>query len=153
MMPAIKKTFDLMSDDIVDLSTENNFLRNKIGSYDEKWLEESETKLFKQIDDEKKAILIMSRMKKQMNKQYYMAYISYNKLWESEFDNIVSKKDKLKDFNFNQLKFQVHDSSKKDQKLIANFEFVNDGDVINKVYPDEKSKKIRSSFKYTRRLQ
>ena len=26
-----------------------------------------------------------------------MAYISYNKLWESEFDGIVSKRDKLQD--------------------------------------------------------
>ena len=36
MMPAIKKRFDLMGDDIVELSTENDFLKNKIGSYDEK---------------------------------------------------------------------------------------------------------------------
>ena len=26
-----------------------------------------------------------------------MAYISYNNLWESEFDGIVSKRDKLQD--------------------------------------------------------
>ena len=26
-----------------------------------------------------------------------MAYISYNKLWEGEFDGIVSKRDKLQD--------------------------------------------------------
>ena len=32
-----------------------------------------------------------------------MAYISYNKLWESEFDGIVSKRDKLQDLNINQL--------------------------------------------------
>ena len=32
-----------------------------------------------------------------------MAYISYNKLWESEFDDIVSKRDKLQDLNINQL--------------------------------------------------
>ena len=69
MMPAIKKAFDLMGDDIVDLSTENDALKNKIGNYDEKWLEESKAKLLKQIDDEKRANLIMSRMKKQMNKQ------------------------------------------------------------------------------------
>ena len=30
-----------------------------------------------------------------------MAYISYNKLWESEFDDIVSKRDKLQDLNIN----------------------------------------------------
>ena len=69
MMPAIKKAFNLLGDDIVDLSAENETLQNKIGDYDEKWLEESKTKLLKDIDDEKRANLIMSRMKKQMNKK------------------------------------------------------------------------------------
>ena len=68
MMPAIKKAFNLIGDDIVELSTENDALKDKIGSCDEKWLEESKTKLLKQIDDEKRANLIMSRMKKQMEK-------------------------------------------------------------------------------------
>ena len=63
-MPAIKKAFDLICDDIVDLSTENETLKNQIGDYDQKWLEESKAKLLKQIDDEKRANLIMSRMKK-----------------------------------------------------------------------------------------
>ena len=40
-----------------------------------------------------------------------MAYISYNKLWESEFDGIVSKRDKLQDIN--NLKLEVHDAYKK----------------------------------------
>ena len=39
-----------------------------------------------------------------------MAYISYNKLWEIEFENIVSKKDKVKDLIINELKPQVHDT-------------------------------------------
>ena len=69
MMPAIKKAFNLLGDDIVELSTENDTLKRKIGSYDEKWLEESKARLLKQIDDEKRANLLMSRMKKQMNKQ------------------------------------------------------------------------------------
>ena len=69
MMPAIKKAFNLLGDDIVELSTENDALKNKIGSYDERWLEESKLKLLKEIDDEKRANLIISRMKKQMNKQ------------------------------------------------------------------------------------
>ena len=68
MMPAIEKAFNLLGDDIVELSTENDALKNKIGSYDERWLEESKLKLLKEIDDEKRANLIMSRMKKQMNK-------------------------------------------------------------------------------------
>ena len=53
MMPAIKQAFYLMGDDIVELHTENETLKNKIGSYDEKLLEESKAKLLKQFDDEK----------------------------------------------------------------------------------------------------
>ena len=61
-----------------------------------------------------------------------MAYLSYNKLWESEFDNIVSKRDNLQDLNINQLKLEVHDTFKKDEKLTTNFEPTNNSDVINK---------------------
>ena len=68
-MPAIKEAFTLMGNDIVDLSTENDALKEKIGYYDEKWLQESKEKLFKDIDDEKRANLIMSRMKKQTSKK------------------------------------------------------------------------------------
>ena len=69
MMPAIKKAFSLLGNDIVDLSTENDALKEKIGDYDERWLQESKEKLLKDIDDEKRANLIMSRMNKQMNKK------------------------------------------------------------------------------------
>ena len=100
-MPAIKKAFDLMGDDILDLSTENKALKNQIGEYDEKWLQGSKAKFLKQIDDEKRAILIMSRMNKTDGKHKKMAFIPYNKLWESEFDKIVFKKDKNKTrFNY-----------------------------------------------------
>ena len=68
MMPAIKKAFNLLGGDIVELSVVNESLKNQIGDYDEKWLQESKAKLLKDIDDEKRANLIMSRMKKQMNK-------------------------------------------------------------------------------------
>ena len=71
-----------------------------------------------------------------------MAYISYNKLWESEFDGIVSKKDKLQDLNINNLKLEVYDTYKKDEKLTTNFEPVDNEDVINKGYLDEKLLKI-----------
>ena len=69
MMPAIKKAFNVLGDDITELSTENDVLKNQIGEYDEKWLQESKAKLLKDINAEKRANLIMSRMKKQMNKQ------------------------------------------------------------------------------------
>ena len=71
-----------------------------------------------------------------------MAYISYNKLWESEFDGIVSKRDKLQDLNINQLKLEVHDTYKKDEKITTNFEAVDDSDVVNKSYLDSKLLKI-----------
>ena len=72
-----------------------------------------------------------------------MAYISYNKLWESEFDGIVSKRDKSQDLNINQLKLEVHDTYRKDDKLITNFEPNDNEDVINKAYLDDKLKKNR----------
>ena len=61
LMPAIKKAFDLMGDDKIELSTENESLKNKMGSYHKKWLEESKGKLLKQFDDDKRADLFMSR--------------------------------------------------------------------------------------------
>ena len=73
-----------------------------------------------------------------------MAYISYNKLWESEFDGIVSKRDKLQDLNINQLKLEVHDTYKEDEKLTTNFEPIDNSDVINKGYLDWKLLKLNS---------
>ena len=55
MMPALKKAFNIMGDDIIELDAENQTLKNKIGVYDEKWLEESKARLLKQIDDEEKS--------------------------------------------------------------------------------------------------
>ena len=69
MMPAIKKSFDLMGDEILVLSTEKDALKNQISDFEQKWLEESKANLIKQIDDEKRANLIMSGMKKQMEKR------------------------------------------------------------------------------------
>ena len=71
-----------------------------------------------------------------------MAYISYNKLWESEFDGIVSKRDKLQDSSINQLKLEVYDTYKKDEKITTNFEPIDNTDVVNKAYLDEKLIKI-----------
>ena len=77
-----------------------------------------------------------------------MAYISYNKLSESEFDGIVSKRDKLQDLNINQIKLEVHDNYKKDEKLTTNFEASNNEDVINKCYLDEKLIKINGHLSF-----
>ena len=45
MKPAIRESFNLMGDDMVELSNENDALKDKIGSYDPQWLEESKAKL------------------------------------------------------------------------------------------------------------
>ena len=66
LTPAIKKALDLMGDDIVEVSSKNEYLK-KIGSYDVKWLDESKAKIFRQFDDEKRSKLILSGMEK---KQY-----------------------------------------------------------------------------------
>ena len=81
-MPAIKKAFYLMGDDIVEIHTENKSLENKIGSYDEKWLEESKVRLLQQTDDEKRAILTMSRMRNRwmkVIKWFIFLIINYGK--------------------------------------------------------------------------
>ena len=62
-----------------------------------------------------------------------MAYISHNKLWESEIDGIVSKRDKLQDLIFIQLKLEVHDNYKKDEKIPKKIEPVDESDVIQKL--------------------
>ena len=93
VMPAIRKALSLMSDHIVELSTENETLNNKLGSYDENWLEESTAKLLNQLDDEKRVNLIISRTQKQMKKNIKeMAYIGYDNLWKSDCDGMFSRK-------------------------------------------------------------
>ena len=71
-----------------------------------------------------------------------MAYISYKNSWEREFDNIVSEKDKLQGLNNNQLKLEVHDTYKKDEKLTTNLEPTDDSVVKNKAHFDKKLVKI-----------
>ena len=56
----------------------------------------------------------------------------------NEFKGIVSKRDKLKDLNIIQLKLEVHDTYKNDEKITTNFEAVDNEDVINKGYLDSK---------------
>ena len=73
--PALKKYFDLMGDDIVELSIDFEYSK-KIGSYDENQLQESIAKLLKQNDDEIRVKIIMSRMEKQFrNYTIWLIYL------------------------------------------------------------------------------
>ena len=115
-------------------------------------MEKFKAKLLKQVDDEKRANFIMSTMQKQIKKITQMACTWYNKLWQKEFDNIVSKRDKLQDINFHQIKLEVHDTYKKDEKLTTNFEHSNDEDVINKTYSDEKLIKLDDHLSFLEKV-
>ena len=69
-----------MGDDIVEVHTENESSKNKIGPHDEKWLEESKAKLLKQNHGEKRANIIMPWTKKQLNKNCLISPIQIRKL-------------------------------------------------------------------------
>ena len=71
-------------------------------------------------------------------------YISFNVSWESEFGNFVSEKVKVQNLNINQLKLQVHDSYRKDEKKTTDFEPTDNSDVANKGYLNGKLLKINS---------
>ena len=134
MMIAFNKALELMGDDIVELSIENESIKNTIGSHDEQCLEESQAKLLKHIDDGKRANLIMSGMEKQMKKQYYLGFISYDKLWQSEFCYNVSAKGRVQDVSPNQIKLKVNYTYKKDEKITTNSEASDDSDILNEAY-------------------
>ena len=77
-----------------------------------------------------------------------MAFIPYKKIWESEFDGIVFKRDKLQDSNINQLKLKIRDFYKKNEKITTNFEPTDEPDVINKTHLVEKIKKKNGHIAY-----
>ena len=65
-----------------------------------------------------------------------------------EFGNINSRRDKLQDLKINQLKLEVDDTYKKDEKLTTDFEPTDNSDITNKGYPDEKLLKINGHFSF-----
>ena len=71
-----------------------------------------------------------------------MAHMRHYRVWESEFDNTVSTKDKMQDIHLNELKLEVRDNYNKNENTTKTFEPSNIVDVINKVYLVEKSLKI-----------
>ena len=72
MMPAIKVAFDLLGENVVDLSNTYETLTNKTSSLDEKWLGDSKTGPLKQFNAEKKASLNMMKVEKQLKKKQYL---------------------------------------------------------------------------------
>ena len=70
-------------------------------------------------------------------------------MWESKFHEIVSGKDQVQDMNNNQLKLEVHDTYKRDEKLTTNFEPSDDIDVIDKIYLNEELLKINGHLSFS----
>ena len=54
----------------------------------------------------------------------------------------------MQDSNINQLKLEIYDTYKKDEKLTTDFEATDDSDVINKAYLDDKLKKMDGQIAY-----
>ena len=65
----IKKVFDIMVDDIVELSTENQSSKNEVGSHDKKAFEETKARLSEQFDDDQRGKKYTSRMEFSTQKQ------------------------------------------------------------------------------------
>ena len=61
-----------------------------------------------------------------------MAYISYEKVWRSEFYHNVSAKDRDQGINLNQIHLKVNNTYEKDENISLNFEAVIDENVVNK---------------------
>ena len=53
--------------------------------------------------------------------------------------------------DINQLKLQVHDTFKKNEKLTTNFEPIDDSDVLNKFYLDEKLETLDAHSSYIKK--
>ena len=77
-----------------------------------------------------------------------MAYIRYDILWSSEVYNNFSANDRVQDIPLNQLKLEVNDTYKKDEKITTKFEGVKNEDVIIKAHLDTKTSKIEAQMSY-----
>ena len=66
MMPAIEKALDIVGEDIVESSTDNESLKRRF--FGGKWLKESKTRPLRQLENSKTANFSMSRIQKQMKK-------------------------------------------------------------------------------------
>ena len=81
-----------------------------------------------------------------------MAYISFGKLWRSEFHNNVSAIDTMQDIKRNQLKLKVNDGHKESGNLTTDFELSNDETVVNKAHLDARITKIEGHIAFLKTI-
>ena len=75
-----------------------------------------------------------------------MAYKCYYKVSESEFHNIVFKRDKLQDLIINKKKTRIQDSCEKDEKPTTKPEPSDNTNVVKQTHLDEKFSKYKVRF-------
>ena len=66
--------------------------------------------------------------------QRKMAYISYDKLWKSEFPKIASAKERKQNTYLHQIKLKIKEACKKSENITTDFELSTDEDVVKKTY-------------------
>ena len=66
-MPAVKNSFYISRDDVIEFKIENNKSKKIVGFY-QTWLQETRGKQLKSKDDEKKANFLMGLLKKRLAK-------------------------------------------------------------------------------------
>ena len=66
---------------------------------------------------------------------------------------ILFLKQNVQDMKIKELKFEAQGTFKKNENITTNFQPLDDEDVINKAYPDEKIKNTRSLINIRKRLQ
>ena len=81
-----------------------------------------------------------------------MAYISYNKLRQSEFYNNVSARNKTQDINLYQLKLKAKATYKTDEKITTKFEASNPEVVINKDFLDTKLAEVKEHNSLSKKI-
>ena len=75
-----------------------------------------------------------------------MAYISYDKLWRSDFNNNTSAKDSVRDINPHQVKLKVTDTFEKDEEIGTKID--NDPDVVYRANLDAKLSYLEDHSSY-----
>ena len=80
-----------------------------------------------------------------------MVYISYNNLEESEFDNILSSKNRVKDDKKFEIKLKVNDAFNEDGTKTTKFEASIPEDVRKETFLDNNSLKIKGQTSYIKK--
>ena len=80
------------------------------------------------------------------------ACTSYDELWKIECSKNVYAKDRVQDIKINQLKLEVNDTYRKDEKRPTKFEPSHNENVVNKAYLDTEIFKVKGHISYKEKI-